>query len=80
LQVLRDALAAEPAELDHSLYSFPLGHPGEVQSALTLALLKATATGHRVDQEVGHIDLAACPLEARWIGHIALMELAAIAL
>src|ERR1700729_3202835 len=76
----RDALVTETAEVDDPPYALAPRHPCEVERPLALALLKALTAGHRVDQEVGHIDLTTDTLEARRSGHIASMQLAAVAL
>ena len=79
-QVLGDALVAEPAEVDDATDALARGHAREVARAVVLTLLEARAAGHRVDEEVGDVDLLAGAAQARLVVHVAAADLAADAL
>jgi hypothetical protein len=74
------ASVAEAAEIDDARDALALGHPREVLRSRLLALLKAGAAGHRVDEEVGDVDLLAGAVQARFVGDVATADLATEAL
>lgn len=72
--MLRDALAAKPAEVNDPLDAFLLGHAGEVARSRLLSLGEPAAAAHCVHEVVGDHYVAASTNETPLVGDVALVQ------